>query len=104
MAFMREPIYITMQQGFVSIVDPYSKAGGSGQHFSFTQELFDEIVMMRYYNMTEQERRDAIQRAIATQTETGADGVRKASGLPTVMERVDREIERKRIAAYGGAV
>lgn len=104
MAFMREPIYVTMQDGFVSIVDPFSKAGSSGQHFSFTQELFDEIVMMRFYNMTEQERRDAINRAIATQPETGCDGLRKASGLPTVSERVDAEIERRQAAAYGGSV
>lgn len=102
MAFMRKPYYILMQDGFVSIVDEYSGAHNA-QHLSMTQELFDEIVMMRFYNMTEVERREAINRAIATQAETGADGVRKASGLPTVMERVDAEIERKRTAAHSGS-
>src|SRR4051812_18199766 len=92
MAFMRSPFYITMQDGFVSVVDEYS--GRYTQHLSMSQDLFDEIVMMRYYNMTEVERRAAIDRAIATQPETGADGVRKASGLHTVMERVDAEVAR----------
>lgn len=102
MAFARSPYYITMQDGFVSIVDEYSGRSHTS-HLSMTQELFDEIVIMRYYNMTEVERREAINRAIATQAETGADGVRKASGLPTVMERVDAEIERKRAAAHSGS-
>jgi uncharacterized protein YbjQ (UPF0145 family) len=102
-AFMRSPLYIMMQDGVVSIVDEYSGRRGT-QHMSTTQELFDEIVMMRYYNMTEQERRDAIDRVLATQAETGADGVRKAVGLPSVMERVDAEMERRRAAAYGGSV
>ena len=104
MAFMRNPIYIIMQDGFVSIVDPDSKSGSSAQHFNFTQELFDEIVMMRYYNMTNAERMDAVDRVLKNQFETGADGLRKASGLPTVMERVDEEVERQRTAAHGGSV
>lgn len=104
MAFMRFPIYILMQDGFVSIVDETSMSKSSAQHFSFTQELFDEIVMMRYYNMTEEERREAIGRALVSQFEMGADGIRKASGLPTSMERVDAELERRQAAAYGGSV
>lgn len=85
MAFMRDPIYILMQDGTVHIhLTGVESSWGS----PIPQPLFDEIVMMRYYNMAEEERRAAINRAIATQCETGADGIRKASGLPTVMERL----------------
>lgn len=98
MAFMREPLYILMQDGKV---DVYFREGSPAP---FTQALFDMIVMMRYYNMTEEERKAAIARVLDTQFETGADGVRKASGLPTVMERVDAEIERSRTAGYSGSV
>src|SRR5881227_1016295 len=83
-AFMREPLYILMQDGQVDINTP-----NGIQTIAVGQEVFDEIVMMRYYNMTEDERRAAINRVLATQFETGADGLRKACGLPTVMERVD---------------
>jgi hypothetical protein len=85
MAFMRNPLYILMQDGKVDI---YFRDG----IVPFTQELFDEIVMMRYYNMTEEERRATINRVLETQLETGADGIRKASGLSTVMERVHENV------------
>lgn len=89
MAFMREPLYIVMQDEKVDIYFIFSP---DHLHVPFSQSLFDEIVMMRYYNMTEEERKAAIARVLDTQFETGADGVRKASGLPTVMERVDAEV------------
>lgn len=88
MAFMREPLYILMQDGYVDM----TTADGA-RKMSFSQELFDEIVIMRYYNMTETERREAIQRTLKTQFETGADGIRKASGKSTVMERAKAELE-----------
>lgn len=87
MAFMRDPFYILMQDGQVNIHNP--RSGGS---LTLAQEVFDEIVMMRYYNMTEVERREAIAHALESQFETGADGVRKASGESTVMERVHGSI------------
>jgi hypothetical protein len=98
MAFMRDPLYILMQDGYVDITTT------DGQRtLALEQGTFDAIVMMRYYNMSEEERRAAIKRVLETQFETGADGVRKASGLPTVMERVDMEVERRQTAAYGGS-
>jgi hypothetical protein len=100
MAFMRDPLYILMQDGTVHM---HITAAESSWGVPIPQDLFDEIVMMRYYNMSEEERRAAIKRALETQFETGADGVRKASGLPTVMERVDMEVERRQTAAYGGS-
>jgi hypothetical protein len=96
MAFMRNPLYILMQDDVVQI-------HGVKQNLVTTQEIFDMIVMMRYYNMTEVERRDAIALVLATQFETGADGLRKASGLLTTMERVDAELERRQTASYGGS-
>jgi hypothetical protein len=113
MAFMRDPLYILMQDGAVQIVntrilgedDQAEVEDQIAEHGStyMSQQTFDAIVMMRYYNMSEEERRAAIKRALETQFETGADGVRKASGLPTVMERVDMEVERRQTAAYGGS-
>lgn len=100
MAFTREPLYVLMQDGMVRMAHPDPH---SDWYVEMAQEIFDEMVMMRYYNMTEEERRAAINRVLATQFETGADGIRKASGLPTVMERVDGIIERDRIAAHGGS-
>lgn len=97
MAFMRDPLYILMQNGRVTMYR------GPAHTLAVKQDTFDEIVMMRYYNMTEVERRATINRIRKTQFETGADGVRKACGLPTVMERVDAEVE-ERLAAYGGSV
>lgn len=88
MAFMRHPLYILMQDGKVRI-------SNKGYGIVIDQLTFDEIVMMRYYSMTEVERREAIACALATQAETGADGIRKAVGLPSVMERVDAEVERR---------
>lgn len=86
MAFMRDPLYILMQDGQVRIYGP-----GVRERFAafghYPQDWFDQIVMMRYYNMTEEERRAVIAQVLETQFETGADGIRKASGLPTVMER-----------------
>lgn len=81
---MRDPLYILMQDGKTRI-------NNKGYGIIIDQDVFDEIVMMRFYNMTEDERRAAIQRVLDTQFETGADGVRKASGLPTVMERARLE-------------
>lgn len=88
MAFMRDPLYILMQDEKVRI-------SNKGYGIVIDQLTFDEIVMMRYYNMTEVERREAIARALATQAETGADGIRKAVGLPSVMERVNAAVERR---------
>jgi hypothetical protein len=85
MAFMRVPYYILMQDGQVNI----NSCAHPEVAMTMSQEVFDMIVMMRYYNMTEEERRDAIGLVVDSQFETGADGVRKASGLSTVMERVD---------------
>lgn len=90
MAFMREPLYITMQDG---LVDMYWSGKTS---IRIPQETFDEIVMMRYYNMTSEERTKAVGRVIRNQFETGADGIRKASGLPTVQERVVAAGHRRR--------
>jgi hypothetical protein len=95
MAFMRNPLYILMQDDVVQI-------HGVKQNLVTTQEIFDMIVMMRYYNMTEVERRDAIGLVVDSQFETGADGVRKASGLMTSMERVDAYLERTQTAGFGG--
>lgn len=92
MAFMRDPLYILMQDGQVRMYD--TKFGG----FHLSQELFDEIVMMRFYNMTTNERREAIDRVIETQFETGANGLRKASGLSTVMERAEAWVRLEQIA------
>lgn len=92
MAFMRSPLYILMQDGQVKLYATWSESKNpvkTGGDMFLTQDLFDEIIMMRYYNMTEEERRAAIERVLYTQFETGADGVRKASGLPTTMERVE---------------
>jgi hypothetical protein len=83
MAFMRNPLYILMQEGKVRLHN-------KGYGMVIDQAAFDMIVMMRYYNMTDVERRAAIDLAIATQAETGADGVRKAVGLTTVQERVHK--------------
>lgn len=97
MAFTREPLYITMQDDMVRMAHPNPD---SDWYVAMSQEHFDELVMMRYYNMTAEERRVVIGRVLKTQFETGANGIRKASGLPTVMERVDAEIgeARKRMA------
>lgn len=89
MAFMRDPVYILMQDGLVDIHSLQAPRTNA----LFTQELFDEIVIMRYYNMTEVERRAVIDRVLEWQFEIGADGVRKASGLPTTMERVILQLE-----------
>lgn len=80
MAFMRNPLYILMQEGKVRLHN-------KGYGIVIDQAVFDEVVMMRYYNMTEEERRATIDRVLATQFETGADGIRKASGLSTAMGR-----------------
>jgi hypothetical protein len=82
MAFMRDPLYILMQDGVTQI-----HKDGTRERLVVNQDLFDDIVMMRYYNMTKEERRAAIKRVLEDQFETGADGIRKASGLPTTMER-----------------
>lgn len=91
MAFMRNPLYILMQDGTVHITNTEK-----GWGVPFPQELFDEIVIMRYYNMSEQERRSAIDRVVKTQFETGADGVRSARGLPTVMQRALEEVDHEK--------
>jgi hypothetical protein len=91
MAFMRDPLYILMQDGEVTVYDGPGVKGFNAFGI-WPQELFDEIVMMRYYNMTEEERRATINRVLETQLETGADGIRKASGLSTVMERVHENV------------
>lgn len=83
MAFMRTPHYILMEDDVVQI---YSSGQSGGMVLD--QKTFDEIVMMRYYNMNDVERRAAIERVLYTQFETGADGIRKASGLTTVWDRV----------------
>lgn len=87
MAFMRNPLYILMQDGLVRMENQNLTIEEATWGFPVPQELFDEIVMMRYYNMTEEERRAAINRALVTQFETGADGIRKATGLAGVMGR-----------------
>lgn len=90
MAFMREPVYILMQDDLVVI------RGKGLEMFTCDQQTFDDIVMMRYYNMTSEERTKAVGRVIRNQFETGADGIRKASGLPTVQERVVAAGRRRR--------
>lgn len=91
MAFMRDPLYILMQDGHVTI---YTTDGA--RTMGFSQELFDEIVVMRYHNMSIDEIETAINRVLATQFETGADGVRRANALPTVMERVNEAVAPKK--------
>lgn len=81
MAFMRQPLYVLMQDGKVRL---HTKGYG----IVVDQADFDDLVMMRYYNMSEEERRATIGRVLETQFETGADGIRKASGLPTTIERI----------------
>lgn len=88
MAFMRNPFYILMQDNQVVMYTP-----DGARTMTFSQELFDEIVVMRYHNMSIDEIQTAVNRVLATQFETGADGVRKANGQPTVMERATKAAE-----------
>lgn len=91
MAFMRNPYYVLMQEGRVSL----NSCAHPEVAMTMSQEVFDMIVMMRYYNMTEEERRDAIGLVLDSQFEFGADGLRKASGLPTAMERSEAIIRER---------
>jgi hypothetical protein len=89
---MREPFYIYRGDGLV-IIDN-SKLGEMGGDIMIPMELFDELVVMRYAQLTAEEIAEAEKRAIDKHTgNAGVSELSKKYGLPGFMDIVQQEID-----------
>ena len=88
MAFMRDPIYVLLQDDRVLIGGP----GDMGGTVELRLDTFDELVMMRYHQLNGREKDVITGRVLNFQYETGADAIRKYYGFDTVAERVKAEL------------
>ena len=93
MAFMRYPFYVIIQDGYVTINGSDDEGSIHGR---IESENFDKLVMMRYHQLSEEEKDRLTHIVLDEQYESGADSIRNCYGMPTVMERV-----RANVAGYG---